>query len=391
MTFHLRFTLIVSATIGFIFVTNSATTKSQAITYFGYCRSDQGSSPVYFSNVMDFGTNGVIDPNPIQNEFNEYLRGRFDYGTNGPFAAACLAQATTKQQAVAQRREIEDQFRHDNKQIIEVDWTWTIDPELAAAAGFQHRMPRPVSQGPVDNSFCFSETYSGTVYVAGPVQTGSSVSMGNFNNGFNQFLRQRYSFQGKVNCNMGTHKTATRLVNAHIQGARAANKNVIQTDWHFESSAAPVTQQQDEDREPAPNRPAASTAAQSELQLARAQARAEAPMSRAYCQNDPILKEVFSCPNFSQAVTAFRVAHRNDSGAKEPLDRLLDDPNFACTACVTGSQVFMYVNRRAMADKLNGKVKTCLVPTLEKTLNNNIHHIRELDRFYKESVAQCSQ
>src|SRR5690242_11984210 len=88
MTFHLRFILIVSATIGFIFVTNSATTKSQAITYFGYCRSDQSSSPVYFSNVLDFGTNGVIDPNPIQNEFNEYLRGRFDYGTNGPFAAA---------------------------------------------------------------------------------------------------------------------------------------------------------------------------------------------------------------------------------------------------------------------------------------------------------------
>jgi hypothetical protein len=40
---------------------------------------------------------------------------------------------------------------------------------------------------------------------------------------------------------------------------------------------------------------------------------------------------------------------------------------------------------------LNGKVKTCLYRTLEKTLNNNIHDIRELDRFYKESVATCSQ
>jgi len=391
MTLRLRFILIVSATIGFIFVNNSAITKSQAITNFGYCRSDQGSSIVYFSNVMDFGTNGMIDANPIQNEFNEYLSGRFDFRTNGPFGAACLAQATSKQQAMAQRREYEDQLRHDNKQIVEVEWTWAIDPQLAAAAGMQHRMPRPVDQGPVDNSFCFSETYNGSVYVAGPVQTGSSVSMANFNIGFTQYLKQRYSFQGKVNCNMGTRPTSTRLVNAHIQGARAANKDVVQTDWQFNPNVATVTQQQDEDREPAPNRPAASTASQSELQLARAQARAEAPMSRAYCQNDPILKEVFSCPNFSQAVTAFRVAHRNDSGAKEPLDRLLDDPDFACPACVTGPQVFMYVNRRAMADRLNGKVKTCLVPTLEKTLNNNIHHIRELDRFYKESVAQCNQ
>jgi len=77
---------------------------------------------------------------------------------------------------------------------------------------------------------------------------------------------------------------------------------------------------------------------------------------------------VFSCPNFAQAVTVFRVAHRNDGGAKEPLDRVLEDPNFACTACVTGPQVFAYVTHRAMADKLNDKVKTCLYRTLEKTL-----------------------
>ena len=98
-----------------------------------------------------------------------------------------------------------------------------------------------------------------------------------------------YSFQGKVYCNMGTSKTATRLVAAHIQGARAANKRVVETDWHFESNGASVAKQQDEDREPAPARPLAPTVPQSELQLARAQARAEEPMSRAFCQNDPIL------------------------------------------------------------------------------------------------------
>ena len=395
ITFRLRLILIVAATIGFIFVTNSATTKTQATGGFGFCRSDPGISPVYFSNVIDFGTTGLIDTNPIQNEFDEYLRGRFEYKTNSPFGVGCVRSRHTgdnREETNDRRREIENELRRDNKQIIEVDWTWAIDPDVVASAGFQHRMPRPVSTGPADNSFCFSETYNGTVYVAGPVQTGQSVSMSTFNNGFSQYLKQRYSFQGRVNCNMGTRSTAVRLVNAHIQGARAGNKNVVQTDWHFESTVvAPVTQQQDEDREPAPSRPAAPTAPQSELQLARAEARAEQPLSRAYCQNDPILKVVFSCPNFAQAVTAFRVAHRNFSGAKESLDRLLEDPNFACTACVTGPQVFTYVNRRAIAEKLDGKVKTCLVPTLEKTLNNNIHHIRELDRFYRESVAQCNQ
>jgi hypothetical protein len=282
-------------------------------------------------------------------------------------------------------------MRSDSTLAIEVDWTWVIDPDLVAAAGVQHRMPRPAQQLPVDNSFCFSETSGGTVYLAGPAQTGSAVSMGNFNIEFTQWLKQRYSFQGKVYCNMGTSKAAKRLVAAHIQGARAASKKIIETDWHFESNAASVTPQQDEDREPAPARPVAPTAPQSELQLARAQARAEEPMSRAFCQNDPILKTVFSCPNFAQAVTVFRVAHRNDDGAKKPLDRVLKDPNFACPACVTGPQVLAYVNHRAIADKLDGKVKTCLYRTLEKTLNDNIHEIRELDRFYKESVATCSQ
>ena len=389
MTSRLRFILILFATISFIFVTNSAATKQN--TSFVYCMSDPGSSPVYVSNVFDLGTTGLIDRNPIQNEFNEYLRGRFEYRTNSPFAAGCPSGGYTRQEGIATRRDYENQLRQSNKQIVEVDWTWVIDPALVASAGFQHRMPRPVEQGPVDNSFCFSETSNGSVYVAGPVQTGSSVSMGNFNIGFTQYLKQRYSFQGRVNCNMGTRPTATRLVNAHIQGARAGNKNVVETGWNFESSAASVTQQQDEDREPAPSRPAAQTAPQSELQLARAQARTEEPISRAFCQNDPVLKLVFSCPNFAAAVTAFRVAHRNDAGAKEPLASLVDDLNFACTGCVSGPQVFTYVNRRAIAEKLNGKVKTCLVPTLTKTLNNNIHHIRELERFYNESLAQCSQ
>jgi hypothetical protein len=389
MISRLRFILIFAMTILFVIVTNSATTHQT--TSFGYCMSDPGSSPVYFSNVIDFGTSGLMDANPIQNEFNEYLRGRFDYRTNSAFGAQCPANSYTNQQAMAAKRDYENQLRQSNKQIIEVDWTWVIDPALVATASVQHRMPRPVEQLPVDNSFCFSETYSGTVYVAGPVQTGSSVSMANFNNGFSQYLKQRYSFQGKVNCNLGTRTTAARLVSAHIQGARAANKNVIETGWRFESSAASVTQQQDEDREPAPSRPVAPTVPQSELQQARAEARTEMPVSAAYCRNDPILKTVFSCANFSQAVSAFRVAHRNDAGAKEPLERLLEDPTFACTGCVDGSQVFTLVNRRAIAEKLNGKVKTCLVPTLTKTLNNNTQHIRELERLYKESVAQCSQ
>jgi len=62
------------------------------------------------------------------------------------------------QQGIAARRDYENQLRLNNKQIIEVDWTWVIDPDLVAAVGVQHRMPRPAQQLPVETSFCFSQT-----------------------------------------------------------------------------------------------------------------------------------------------------------------------------------------------------------------------------------------
>jgi hypothetical protein len=386
----LRIILFFSVIISFIAIPNSATTKQT--TLFGYCMSDPGSSPVYFSNVIDFGTNGMIDANPIQNEFNEYLRGRFESKTSGPFGTQCPTSAYTRQQGIEMRRDYENQLRQSNKQIVEVDWMWVIDPDLVASAGFQHRMPRPVSQGPVDNSFCFSETSNGTVYVAGPVQTGSSVSMANFNIGFTQYLKQRYSFQGRVNCNMGTHKTATRLVAAHIQGSRAANKNVVETDWHFDSNVSSVTQQQDEDREPAQNRPVVvPQVSQTELQQARAEATSERPVSRNFCQKDQVLSKIFSCPDFAQAVFVYRVAHRADAGAREPVESLVDDPKFPCQGCVNGVQVMTWVRRRTLDEKLNPSSQNCIVSTLTKTLNSNTSQVRShLENFYKSAVAACN-
>ena len=390
MTSCLRIVLFLSLIVSFIVFTNSAETHQA--TNFGYCLSDPGGSPVYFSNVIDFGTSGLIDANPIANEFAEYLRGRFETRTSGPFGAQCAASAYNRQQGITMRRDYENQLRQSNKQIIEVDWSWVIDPAVVASAGFQHRMPRPVEQGPVDNSFCFSESYAGTLYVAGPAQTGSSVSMGNFNIGFTQYLKQRYSFQGKVNCNMGTHPTAARLVAAHIQGARAANKNVVETDWHFDSNVSSVTQQQDEDREPAQNRPlVVPQVSQTELQQARAEATTERPVSRNFCQKDPVLSKIFSCPEFAQAVFVYRVAHRADAGAKEPVESLVEDPKFPCQGCVNGVQVMTWVRRRMLDEKLNPSSQNCIVSTLTKTLNGNTSQVRShLENFYKSAVTACN-
>ena len=110
-----------------------------------------------------------------------------------------------------------------------------------------------------------------------------------------------------------------------------------------------------------------------------------------YCRKDPILSAVFSCPNFANAVVAYRVAHHADAGSQTPLEKLLGSENFACTGCVNGVQVMIWVNRHAAAEKLHPPVTTCTVQTLTKTLNNNTPRIRHLEEFYKDAVAQCSR
>ena len=75
------------------------------------------------------------------------------------------------------------------------------------------------------------------------------------------------------------------MYDARREGARAANKNVVDTGWHYEPNTASSNPKpvQEEDREPAPVRPSGPStppASQSELQQARAAAQGERPNLR---------------------------------------------------------------------------------------------------------------
>ena len=57
----------------------------------GYCASDAGQPVVYFSEVFDTGLRkyGFHDDQPVDNEFNEYLKGRFDFKGNETHPVGC--------------------------------------------------------------------------------------------------------------------------------------------------------------------------------------------------------------------------------------------------------------------------------------------------------------
>jgi hypothetical protein len=155
-------------------------------------------------------------------------------------------------------------------------------------------------------------------------------------NGFTQFLKGKYSFQGRVYCNMGTTERARRLVNAHLDGSRAAGRRVIETDWKYDasqvtnsSSSRPADQ--DEDR-PAAQRPAAQPP---NLQ-ARDFAIKEGPHALSHCVGDRLMASAFDCDCLRRQISTYRLNHVSDtlSASPTPLEELFKGEKFDCKSCI---------------------------------------------------------
>ena len=329
----LIFSLVIVSVVSIHFSNNAAATQSAA---FGYCASTPDQTTMYFSEVFSLGPNLdlAFDPTSIQNEYNEYLKGRFDFKSNSNYGVGCLTN-TTMSQVQSMKRDYEMQMRQRNKQLIEVDWVYRPEPGRIGAAVPQHTI-RPVSTAQADHTFCISDVDQNTVYFTGPVATPPPVSMSYWLNGFTQFLKGKYSFQGRVYCNMGTTESARRLVNAHLDGSRAAGRKVIETDWKYDASQVTNTSSsrpadQDEDR-PAAQRPAA--------QPPNLQARdfviKEGPRALSHCVGDRLMASAFDCDCLRRQISTYRLNHVSDtlSASPTPLEELFKGEKFDCKSCI---------------------------------------------------------
>jgi len=327
----LTFCLVILSVLSIDFHKHATAT---ATGIFGYCASTDQSA-AYVTQIFDFGANPnfALDTNPIQNEYFEYLKGRFDFKSNAAYPTACPFFDTISR-AQSAKRDYETQMRPGH-QIVEVEWNYTPDRSQWA-----NQVPRPgtprriVNTAPVDHTFCVSDPYQGTVYFTGPVMTPPPVAMYQWSNGFTQFLKAKYSFQERVYCNMGTTEIARRLLNAHLDGARAGGKKVVETDWKYDASQAASASRpadRDEDREPA-QRPAA--------QPANLQARdfvfKETPRATAYCVHDRVMAAAFECDCLRRQISAYRLAHVSDtlSASPTPLEELFKGDKVDFKSCV---------------------------------------------------------
>src|SRR5436189_6268980 len=80
--------VVIASVVSVHFNHNAAANK---FAYFGYCATTPDQSPVYFSEVFSAGLNPNYAPDTtdIGNDFNEYLKGRFDFKSNASYAVAC--------------------------------------------------------------------------------------------------------------------------------------------------------------------------------------------------------------------------------------------------------------------------------------------------------------
>ena len=188
--------------------------RTQPVIVQGFCISSTAPT-VYLTGVIDLQTRtAAAGALSVFRQFSEYLRGRYDFDTK-PLGAACQAEQT--------RTTTIAQLRKEGKQIVEVDW-------------------KPVPLGPddlilrvdlpSDHMWCFSRFSPETLYMTGPVHVSASqASLSTWNSGFTQYLKEKYGYQGAVDCNVDRASTAKAIVTSRLAGARAGNRKIVDTQW----------------------------------------------------------------------------------------------------------------------------------------------------------------
>ena len=357
----------------------------------GYCVSEPGGPIVYFSAFFDTKLNLPVrfSTNVVAREFVEYLKGRYDYNPTSNHPSSCIILRNISE-AETSKRDLEAQMRQANKQIVQVDWKYVVDEDLVAAsyshqgediaAVVQHKR-KP------NHTYCLSDSAQGTLYTTGPVDTGTGPNMSLWHRGFDQLLKEKYSFKGRIDCNMGTLSDVQRMVNARIAGARAAGKKVVETGWKYDPAAAATTNlrpaQRDDDPEPV-QRPAAPNPSRQ----ASDNAAKEIPDSVAFCKKDPSLSTVFNCDRFGRVVYNYRMAHLNEK--PEPVASLVAANKLNCAECIDNTRVSLWVQNHGTADKLDQRVINCVSQNVIVTLYKKpeANHLKD---FYKEAVATCKK
>jgi hypothetical protein len=217
------------------------------------------------------------------------------------------------------------------------------------------------------------------------------MNLSGWQNGFNQSLARTYAFKGRALCDI----VSTRVVNARLEGARSANRKVVDTGWQLDASAASAaatnprpntTAEPDDDR--VRPRPAAPASQPASLQ-ARSVAIKEVPAAMAYCQHDKLMSGAFDCHCLQGKVYAYRLDHASDTvgPSPEPLASLFTTNKLECAACIQ-QFVKMWAQSQAQSQGRVGAAADCVAQKFV-TLIHATPQPSEVQRIFGEAMQAC--
>ena len=188
---------------------------------------------------------------------------------------------------------------------------------------------------------------------------------------------------------MGTAESGQRLVDAHLDGSRAAGRRVVETSWKYDATQAmsPSTPaQQDEDREPAP-RPQA----QPPNPQARDFAIKENPRVTAYCVHDHVMAAAFDCDCLRRQIATYRKDHVSDtlSASPTPLEEFFKGEKFDCRPCIQVDWKFKPAVRGVMhLPGTSEAVRDCVVEKFHALLTAKPYPTRSQE-LLNEAIRSC--
>jgi hypothetical protein len=297
------------------------------------CLSDPTGPVVYITPIFDTKLNPKvpIETGSIGREFNEYLKGRYGYDNRSNTPVYCLVGPSAAA-VEANRARLNAQVPMTGKQV-DVDWKYLPDTAwVTASYAFQRTQggygSGPTTQ-PADHGYCLSQLADGTLYLSA-VFDAKPTNLALWQIAFNKSLGGKHG--DALQCRNGTLDEAKRMVKARADGARAADRKVVDTGWKYGDAAAASAPaaKPDADPEPAPPPPPpAPPSAQ-----ARTFATNEMAEVRALCNNDKMISGAFDCSLVSRVVYNYRLAHWSADAAPEPLAQLVAGDKLDCTTCL---------------------------------------------------------
>jgi hypothetical protein len=220
-----------------------------------WCATRVSDPVVYMTPVFDTRLKAASPYRSklIGYEFNQYIKGRFDYHRGGPFDAECLSLATAAQ-ADSARRAAELQVTAAKGQIVAVNWAYDPDPaevefsfkaQRVQGAGYGPEFPVPNK----DKGFCVTNSFSAPLYVSAIFAwPPPAVNLAAAEIAWGKFLAARHGYTGQgVNpaqqnptyCSDGSRGDPARMIAARVAGAKAAERKVVETEWHFGAASEP--------------------------------------------------------------------------------------------------------------------------------------------------------